>query len=383
MGKPDQVLAHVLAGIAGWAMIVFVLRDAFETMILPRRLNGRFRFTRVYYQSIWPVWSALAVRLRGRRRESALSLFGPLSMLLLFVLWAASLIVGFAALYWGFGTSLQPGAPPSGFGADLFLSGDTIFTLGSAVAYGGWGRLLVVCEGGLGLGFVAIIISYLPVLYGGFSRRETSISMLDARAGSPPSASELLRRHAGALDELQTYLAEWERWSAELLESQISYPVLGYFRSQHVNQSWLAALGTVLDACAMLLACSDEHCTRQAQLTFAIARHAVVDLAQIFIHQLPGTVPDRLPDADLAQLEMVLAEAGMPLRWEAANLRQLAALRQLYEPHVLGIATHLKLEPPRWVGNPNSPDNWQRSPWDRFATGATGRVERGAADRHY
>lgn len=379
------MIARIFGGIAGWVMIAFVLRDAFETMILPRRLNGRFRFTRVYFQGIWPVWSAAAVRLRGRRRESALSLFGPLSMLLLFVLWAVILIGGFACVYWSLGSPLQSSEPLRGFGMDVYLSGVTLLTIGigGAVPHTAFARVLAVAEGGLGLGFIAIIISYLPVLYAGFSRRETSISMLDARAGSPPSASELLRRHAGALDELQTYLAEWERWSAELLESHISYPVLGYFRSQHVNQSWVAALGSILDACALLLAGCEESCTRQAQLTFAVARHAVVDLAQIFIHRLPRTIPDRLPAADLTRLQAVLTEAGVPLRWEQANRQQLTELRQLYEPHLLGIAAHLKLEPPRWLGDPNLPDNWQRSPWDRFATGATGVVRQREVERHY
>jgi hypothetical protein len=248
-------------------------------------------------------------------------------------------------------------------------------------------RVLAVVEGGLGLGFVAIIISYLPVLYGGFSRREASIALLDGRAGSPPTASELLRRHAKDLSQLETYLAEWERWSAELLESHISYPVLGYFRSQHVNQSWVAALGCVLDACAVLLACCEDECTRQAQLTFAMARHAVVDLAQIFMHRLPPEFPGRLADGDLPRLRAALSEA--PLRWEPENLRQLHELRQLYEPHLAAIAAHLKLDPPRWIGDPRAPDNWQRSPWDRHATGALGRVRfdsaeaRGVTERHY
>lgn len=379
------MMGRVFAGIAGWTMIAFVLRDAFETMILPRRLNGRFRFTRVYFQGIWPLWSSAAARLSGRRRESALSLFGPLSMLLLFVLWAVILIGGFACVYWSLGSPLRTPEPLRGFSMDVYLSGVTLLTIGigGAVPHTAFSRVLAVAEGGLGLGFVAIIISYLPVLYAGFSRRETSISMLDARAGSPPSASELLRRHAGALDALQTYLGEWERWSAELLESHISYPVLGYFRSQHVNQSWVAALGSILDGCALLLACSEDSCTRQAQLTFAVARHAVVDLAQIFMHRLPRVIPDRLPDADQARLRTVLAEAGLPLRWDETNRQQLTALRQLYEPHLLGIAAHLKLEPPRWLGDPNLPDNWQRSPWDRFATRATGVVRQREVERHY
>ncbi|MGH9394609.1 MAG: potassium channel family protein [Terriglobales bacterium] len=378
-------MLNVIELAGGAALIAFMLRDAFETMILPRRLNGRFRFTRSYFRAFWPLWARFADRgLRGRRRESALSLFGPLSMLLLFVLWAAGLILGFALIYQGLGSPLQTSEMLSGFNMDCYLSGVMFLTLGlgGIVPHSGLARLLAVLEGGLGFGFVAVIISYLPVLYAGFSNREASISMLDARAGSPPSASELLRRHACSLPQLEAYLGEWERWSAQLLESHISYPVLGYFRSQHTNQSWLAALTAMLDGTALLLAASDEHCTRQAQLTFAMARHAVVDLAQVFIRKLPSNVHDRLPPAELERLRRLLADAGLPLRLDAERTRRLAELRQLYEPHVCGIAHHLRLAAPHWIGDPDSPDNWQRSPWERAAT-RTGRWDRTPADRHF
>jgi len=376
---------HVAELVAGMALVLFLLRDAFETMILPRRLNGRFRFTRTYFRGIWPMWARSVDRtLSGRRRESALSLFGPLSMLMLFVLWAVGLILGFALVYYGLGSPLRTSEALSGFGMDFYLSGVMFLTLGlgNAVPHGDWARVLAVCEGGLGFGFVAVIISYLPVLYSGFSNREANISMLDARAGSPPSASELLRRHAGNLDQLEAYLAEWERWSAQLLESHISYPVLGFFRSQHTNQSWLAALTSILDATALLLAGCEEGCTRQAQLTFAMARHAVVDLAQIFIRQLPGNAHDRLPAAELEKLRALLAEAGLRLRLEGRGAERLAELRALYEPHVHGIAHNLRLTPPRWIGDANAPDNWQRSPWERTVSNA-GRWERTPVDRHF
>ncbi|MGH9520434.1 MAG: two pore domain potassium channel family protein, partial [Terriglobales bacterium] len=232
----------------------------------------------------------------------------------------------------------------------------------------------------LGLGFIAVIISYLPVLYGGFSNRETSISMLDAHAGSPPSASEWLTRSAGAREQLQQYLADWERWSATLLESHISYPVLGYFRSQHVNQSWLAALTAVLDTCALLIAGTEDGCASQARLTFAMARHSVVDLAQIFIQAVPQDIPERLPAADLASLRARLDAAGLRLRLEPEAVRELEGLRRMYEPHVLAIGAHLKLDVPAWIGDPNASDNWQRSPWDRL-----GRAQRlpPVGERHF
>ena len=381
-------LLLVLAVLAGFALIAFVLRDAFETMILPRRLNGRFRFTRSYYRTFWPLWSALSRRgFSGRRRESALSLFGPLSMLGLFVVWAVGLIAGFALVFFGLGSPLQTTEHLRGLGMDFYLSGTMFLTLGlgNAVPSGNLARLLAVAEGGLGFGFVAVIISYLPVLYSSFSHREISISMLDARAGSPPSASELLRRHAGNLDQLEAYLAEWERWSAELLESHISYPVLGYFRSQHVNQSWLAALTTLLDACALLTAATADGCSRQAQLTFAMARHAVVDLAQVFIRKLPRSIPERLAADDMTALSRSLVAAGLPLTLDPPQIERLHSLRQLYEPHVYAIADYLVLQPPRWIGDPDSRDNWQRSPWDhpptpRHRSSATTDV---VPDRHF
>ena len=158
-------------------------------------------------------------------------------------------------------------------------------------------RALAVCESGIGFGFLAIVIGYLPVIYGAFSRREVSISLLDARAGSPPSALELLRRHGedGGLLELHRLLLEWERWCAELLESHLSYPVLCFYRSQHSNQSWLATLTTILDTCSLIIVGIEGTSARQARLTFAMARHAVVDLAQV-IGQAPliNDPPERL-----------------------------------------------------------------------------------------
>jgi len=139
----------------------------------------------------------------------------------------------------------------------------------------------MVIEAGVGFGFLALVIGYLPVLYQAFSRRELNITLLDARAGSPPSAEELLRGFGAYQEELAVLLAEWERWGADVLESHLSYPVLSYYRSQHDNQSWLAALTTVLDASVLVMVASEGACSRQAGLTFAMARHAVVDLAQV------------------------------------------------------------------------------------------------------
>ena len=128
----------------------------------------------------------------------------------------------------------------------------TFFTLGfgDLTPQGPTGRALAVAEAGIGFAFLAVVISYLPVFYQAFSKREVTISLLDARAGSPPTAGSLLLRLAPGrnFEALDRFLQEWERFAAEVLESHLSFPLLSYYRSQHDNQSWLAAMTTILDA---------------------------------------------------------------------------------------------------------------------------------------
>ena len=183
----------------------------------------------------------------GRGREAFLGPFGPASMLLLFGLWAAGLISGFGLLYW----TLQESPRASPVFEQIYMSGVTFFTLGygDVVPHAWAARALAVVQAGCGIGFIAVVIGYLPVLYQFFSRREAHVIQLDGRAGSPPTAGTLLARHAQAdgMDQLDTLLREWEVWASELLESHLSYPMLAYYRSQHDNESWLAAVGCVME----------------------------------------------------------------------------------------------------------------------------------------
>jgi hypothetical protein len=219
-----------------------------------------------------------------------------------------------------------------------------------------------VMEGGLGLGFLAIVIAYFPVLYQSFARREVRLTLLDAWAGSPPSAAELLRRLAGAgeLKALDPFLRDWEYWCSELLESHISYPVVAFFRSQHQRQSWVSALTTVLDVSALVVVGIEGVPTWQAHVTFAIARHAAVDLTQVL--NARTVAGDRLPPEDLEQLRRRLEEAGLrPIRSADADAR-LVEMRRSYEPFVLGLGRLLMMPmPPWWRSNP-ARDNWQTSP---------------------
>jgi hypothetical protein len=380
----------VLLSMMGCLMIFVVLWDAFETIVLPRRVTRRIRLAWLFYRYTWWPWKALARRMRrSKRRESYLGFYGPLSLIVLISVWAIGLVIGFALLQWAHHARLNIPEAAEGFGNYLYLSGVTFFTLGfgDVAPVASLGRFLSTVEAGMGFGFLAIVIGYLPVLYQAFSRREVNISLLDARSGSPSSATELLRRHAacGDMNELGEFLRDWERWAAELMESHLSYPVLCYFRSQHDNQSWLVALTTILDTCALVMVGVDGAPAWQAQLTFAMARHAVVDLAQIF-HTPPVTPdPDRLPPEDLSRLRMSLAAAGIPLRDGLDADQRLTKLRRMYEPYVYAMARYLSMSLPVWIlqKDRDAVDNWQTSAWERRAAGAAAPVALAARDEEH
>src|SRR5213080_4619095 len=329
-----------LMGLIGLFLIVIVLWDVFETIVLPRRVTRRFRLTRYFYRSIWQPWAALARMVRkNKRRETLLSIFGPLSLLMLLIIWAATLVFAFTLIHWAIGSQINSGSATAGFLTDLYYSGTTFSTLGlgDLTPITSAARFITITSASMGLGLLALVIGYFPVLYQAFSRREANISLLDARAGTPPTAVELLRRHqeADSLPALDELLRDWERWAADLMESHLSYPVLCFFRSQHDNQSWLAALNTVLDTCSLVMVGIDGIPKWQAQLTFKMARHAIVDISQIF-NTSPAAVKHdgaRLPKKDLETLRLTLSEHGVELRNEPGDEATLEELRAMYEPY--------------------------------------------------
>jgi hypothetical protein len=349
--------------IAGIACLSVVLLDAFQTIILPRRASGRFRLTGIFYTVTWRPWAFFARRLRHpRRRESAFSYYGPMSLIFLLVVWASAMVLGFALIFYALGSPFSDATQSPGFLSDLYVSGTTVFTLGlgDVIPHSGWVRGVVILEAGTGLGFLAVVMGYFPVLYGAFSRREVSISLLDARAGSPPTAAELLRRHSfeGGENALALLLLEWERWSAELLESHISYPLLCYFRSQHNNQSWISALTSVLDTSALLIAGVQGHEARQAQLTFAMARHALVDLAQIFALTPVNPDPDRLPPERYEKLYSLLCQSGVSVCRDGHSIERLRDMRALYEGYAQALSDYLHMPLPPWIADQPHKDNW-------------------------
>jgi hypothetical protein len=367
---------HPAAIVAGLFLLALVLLDAFQTIILPRRPVGRFRITRIFFLLTWYPWTLAARLLPARRaREQMYSVYGPLALLMLFVLWAMLLTCAYALAYFGlnmpFADPTHPATVLQILRSCWYVSGTTIFTLGlgDVQPVNQIARFFIVIEAGTGLGFVALVIGYVPVLYTAFSNREISIALLDARAGSPPSAGEALLRHSfnGGHEALTQLLSEWERWAAGMLETHISYPILCYYRSQHDNQSWLSAVTAILDTCALLITTVEGPSTRQAQLTFAIARHVLVDLGHVFQREqieqrYRENPPIRLPDEEFNRLCAALGGAGFSLCGTPDTRSRLANIRKLYEPHAQSMADYLHLDLPLWMppANPSAkPDQWK------------------------
>ena len=360
---------RILAVIFGIALILLVAQDAFETIVLPRRVTRRIRLAVLFYRVVQTPWRATGRFMRaGRRRDMYLSYMGPLSLLALIVFWAVLFVFGFGLLLWGLALPLNAPEKTISFLTYLYLSGTTFFTLGlgDITPVPGMARLLMVIEVALGFGFLALVISYVPIVYQAFSRRELRISLLDSRAGSPVTAVEILRRnHASKnVEELRLLLHDWEVWCADILESHLSYPILAYYRSQHEQQSWVGALTVVLDTCALILTGIEGIPDKAAaRFAFAMARHSVVDLVQV-LHTSPKTEVNRLTSTDFAHLQAHLAASGISLKPGVGTEQKLARFRETYEPFVSALANLLLVSLPPWIPPADSLDDWQTSAWD-------------------
>jgi hypothetical protein len=361
---------HVLASIGGIFLIFSILLDAFETIVLPRRIQRHFRITALFYRTTWPRWTGIASHIKsGSRREGFLAYYGPLSLIFLLGFWALGLIFGFACVQYGLGEHVTLANEKITFVKVIYLSGETFFTLG----YGDitpsslTARALAVMEAGMGFAFLGVVVGYLPVIYNSFAARETEISLLDARAGSPPTATEFLGRLGCCPDQtvLDNIFRDWERWCADLLSSQISYPVLSFFRSQHSNQSWLAALTVMLDVTSLVMTGIDGIHADQAKLTFAMARHAAVDLAQVVNSRYSPHDENRLTPEDRMKVKTELAWRGVTINDNPDAGEKLAQLREVYESYLQALSRRLQMTLPPWIHEGRKKDNWQGGPWDR------------------
>ena len=349
-----------LATLVGLVLVTLTLLDAFEVVLLPRPVRRRWRINRMFFEAAWAAWSWIARRLPpGRRREDFAGVFGPLSMVALFSAWAILLMFGFGLLHWSL-QQLLGGDPPMTLAQAMGVSGDAFFTLGygDVVPHHASGRLLVIFEAGTGFGFIALTISYLPVLYQHFSRRDYQLVELAARAGTPPTVAGLLAWHA-AVDDPAAFLAwlrDWELWACDLVESHAAYPMLAFYRSQHEGHSWLAALAVLLDVCALGIAGDEAGGPPQAAATFAAARRALRVVAGSLGVAVPSAsvVAEGAPDAaDVAHLTPVLRALWPGRGADAGTAERLGRLRRTCRPHLRALAAYLLLDLPEWGDAPS------------------------------
>lgn len=351
-----------MAFLLGLLLVAAVLLDAFGTIVLPRSVRRPIRMSSLFFYAGWMVYKAAARRPSGRIRNGFLAAYAPATLIVLIVIWVLLLTIGFGTMQFGLGSQLRPPEETGHWTSYLYLSGTTLLTLGygDLAPITGPGRFMSVMEATTGFIFLALIIGYLPVLYGPFSRREQTMLRLDARAGGDPTGVELILRHRECIEQLTIFLVEWEGFAAALLESYLSYPILAYYRSQHDEQSWLRSLTAVMDACAIVDVWKEAPpaLKLQSHATFAMARHLLVDLA--YILDAPPEGDGRLSDEEYARLRSLMA----PIAALPESPEPLARVRHSYEPFAEALARDLALDTPAWLLERHGPDNWQTSAWD-------------------
>ena len=313
----------------GVIVIVLIVSDAIGTLIITQGRTSPWRPTRLWYQGTWRVFRAVAARAPSPVSESVLNAYPALSLLGLLVVWLAGLMLGWSLVYWGLGENI---AGAGDWGAIVYYAGTTLLTPAFGTARAVPIRMLSLVETLTGLGTIALLISYLPALYGAYSRREARLLTLDDPTGARLTPVRVIAIHVGDqdLDFLYRFFAEWEMWTAEVLESHVSYPMLALFRSQHPGQSWVTALGVITDSATLACACIDGADSREPYFLYRRGRRAVIEIADR-LHIPPNpTAESWLTFANFDVAWDALVGLGLPLRAKADAWERLQELRATY-----------------------------------------------------
>src|ERR1035437_2859275 len=341
----------------GLLFLALVFWDVFQTIVVPRPTPGRFRLGRYLIRGAWRAARGTVGAEVGATRDRLLGLFAPAATVLLLVAWLSGLIFGYGLILFALRAELQPA--PGDLGTALYFAASSILTLGfgDIVAIGSPARIVVVAAAASGLGIVALVVTFLFSLFGSYQRREVSVVTLEARAGVPPSAVVLLESLArmDLVAQLPEFFGEWERWAAEVLDSHVAYPLLGYFRSSHDNLSWISALGTVLDAASLVLTTTEGVPRGEAELFARVGSHLVEDIsnlnsrAGVTAPRDPARVGSGLDRAAFDKACLRLAEAGYRVApadqaWQAFELARTA-----YAPRLESIAAYWATPTNSWL----------------------------------
>ena len=339
-------VVEVLAVLAGLALVLMAASDAVSTLVTTRRRRGRHWPTPTYYRLTWRAWRAVGRRAGPEVREGFLGVYGPLSLLGLLVMWVVLLVAGWGFIWWGLRSAVTG---VDGYLDAVYFAGVGFFTVGfgDLVPTGGLARLLVLVEAFMGLVTMALVIGYLPTLYGAYSRRELQLLALDDLSDEPTTAISFLEAGFanGGTQGVAAAFAEWERWCDEVFDTHTAYPMLAMFRSRQPGQHWLTALGVVMDAAAIALATVDApKAGPAARLWRRSTRmlHNFRRLPAIATRAAEGGPP--ADEASFQALYQRLADAGAPLRPYEQAWGDYRRLRAAYLPELVA-ATELLVVP--------------------------------------
>ncbi len=338
---------------AGSILVVLVMTDVFQSVILPRAPTFSFRLSARLTRATWRRTRdfALARIATEEKREDFLALYAPLALISFITVWIGGLIVGFGAIFYALREHVRD---LSAFGDALYFAGATLLTIGygDLVPLDRSTRFLSILAGAGGLGVFAVTTAYLFSLFGSFQNREVFVVSFGTRAGSPPSGVTLLERYArlGIPGDLCGVFEGGLTWTATVLESHLAYPILGYFRSSHDRESWIATLGALLDASALArTVVTDVALRAHATLYLDMGAHAIHDLAGYYKLDVPGAAGIEREEFDSALGR--LREAGLPLRDDGAGWEEFGRIRSRYAASLQAMAHFWAIPPAMWIGD--------------------------------
>jgi hypothetical protein len=345
-------MIEIVEFLAGAIVVFVVLNDVFQSVVVPRPTLRGVRLTRYVIRGSWRVWRTLGLRTSSsEKRERLLGTFAPRVLIGLLLVWIAALILGFGLMLFALRTQTRP--PLESLPMAMYYAGTSLLTIGygDIVAYSALARLVSITAAIAGLGLIALAISFIFSLYASFQRREVLVVTLDARAGAPPSGVSLLEASSkfGLKDDLSRIFVEWEKWAAEVLDSHMAYPLLAYFRSSHDNESWISALGAVLDASTLVLTTVVDVPRGPAQMMYAMGRHAVEDLARFFA--IPRDHQPGVERYEFDEARQRLAKFGYTLVPPEDSWAAFARLRSEYAGPLNDMAKWFAAPPTQWIGD--------------------------------
>lgn len=356
-----QPVIEFLVFIAGCALVVWTLIAAIKTVVLPR---GEPVFvTGVVFELVGTLFRPFTRRARTfEDRDRALALYAPVALVLLPAVWMALVLTGYTAIFWAIGIHPVQEA--------FRVSGSSLLTLGFAPVTEPVAIVIAFSEATIGLGLMALLIAYLPSMYSAFSRREMMVSLLEVRAGAPPSAVEMLKR-AHRIRSLSTLRQEWERWElwfAELEETHTSLAALVFFRSPQAGRSWVTASGAVLDAAALMASSVDVPREPTAELCIRAGYLALRQIAAFFeIEYDPDPRsgdPISISRSEFEAAYDELSREGVPLRANREQCwRDFAGWRVNYDRVLLALAALTMAPYAPWSSDRSHRKAGQRHPW--------------------